>query len=646
MSIFTIANTGLSAFQSALLVTGNNIAKSTTRGYSRQSINFTPNISQKFGGSYIGTGVAVDSIYRNADQFANHQVRNTQSIKSQYEAFYQQSSQIDKLLSQDGTNVSTTLQSFFEGLSQLNNAPSTGASRDVAFNQSKLLVKQFNSLQTKLDEDQTNSTSQITQAVKQINQLTTDIASVNNQLMSNPSSPELLDQRDDLLKQLSSFVDITTFAQGDGTINVAFANGQIMVNGTVQRNLSVSSDPKNNTSILLSNGSGQIDITTGINSGMLGGLLAYEQNVLGQASQMLGQMAIGLAQTFNAQHKLGMDMNNQLGQNYFTDYNTATQQLNRSSAASTNTGTGVLSVNISGISQTQLSDYQLVVSDTGTNEVRVIRESDGTSTTLNWSTNPPAPPGGQIVIDGMTISVDNIANLKNNDSYGLMPTRGAARDFSLEISNSSQIAMASPVATASSLTNTGSGKIALGTVFNTTAVNNNYRIDFISPTQYNVVDLTNSITTGPLPFVPNTQNTIQIPDSITPSYSLTLSGIPETGDQFTSNYNIGGIGDTSNGLLLVGIQQNKFFTGGTESIFDRYSDLLVDVGGQTNRAKSSFEASEVLYDSAVLYQESISGVNLDEEAANLLKFQKAYEATGKLMSVASQMMNVLFEMMR
>ena len=528
----------------------------------------------------------------------------------------------------------------------MNNAPGPGASRDVVLNQSQLLVQQFNFLQTQLDQNQTNSTAQIAQAATQINQITTNIANVNNLLLASPTDPDLLDERDRLLKDLSSFVDITTYDQGDGTINVAFASGQMLVASAEQRNLSVTTDSNNNTVVLLGNGAGQLDVTSRINSGSLGGLLSYEQNILGQASQTLGQIAIGLAQTFNAQHKLGMDLNNQLGQNFFTDYNSATLQLNRSAAATTNTGTGVLSVNISDISQTQISDYQLVVTDPASNQIQVIRESDGTSTTLTWSTNPPAPPGGQVVIDGMTISVDNIANLATSDSYSLTPTRGAARDFALEITNASQIAMASPVATSASLSNTGTGAIALGSVLNTSAVNNQYSIQFISPTEFNLVDLTNNITTGPLPFVPNTQNTIQIPDSANPSYSITLSGIPATGDQFTSQYNAGGSGDNTNGLLLAGIQQGDIFSGGSESLFDRYSDLLVDVGGQTKEAKSNYESSQVLYNNAVYYQGTISEVNLDEEGANLLRFKEAYEAAGKVMSVANQVINVLFDMLR
>lgn len=649
MSILSIAYSGLNAFQSALSVAGNNIANVGTPGYSRQSINFTPSISHRYAGSYIGSGVSVASITRNVDQFATAQVRSTTSAKSQYDAFYQQAIQIDKLLSQDGNSISGSLQSFFDALGQLNSTPDSISSRGVALKQSQLLVEQFNSLQKKLDEFQSNSTRQISEAVTQINQLTKDIAAVNGQLMSTPNAPELLDQKEELLRQLSQFAELTVFEQGDGTVGVGISSGEMLVAGTEQRDLMVSSDKASTlgTRILLSNGnSGQLDISSRLTTGMLGGLLDYEQSIIGQASQMIGQMAIGLAQTFNAQHQLGMDMNNQIGKSFFTDYNSLDKQLNRAQSSPANTGTGVLSVSISDIAQTKLSDYELIVSDAGANEVRLIRKSDGSSTTLNWTNTPPAPPAGQLVIDGMTITVDDTSHLANNDQFTLVPTRGAARQLALQIDDAREIALASPVATSAATSNTGNGQIALGTVLNTAAVNKEYRIEFISDTQYNLVNVTDSTTTGPLNMVPNTDNMIQIPDSLNPSYSIVLSGIPKSGDQFTASYNAGGMGDNRNGLSLAGIQNSKVFSGGTEGLFDRYANLLAEVGGQTNQARQRSESAGVLLKQALDFQASKSGVNLDEEGANLLKYKQAYEAAGKLMEISSQMMNVLFTMMR
>ncbi|APF02913.1 TPA: flagellar hook-associated protein FlgK [Legionella pneumophila] len=649
MSILNIAYSGLNAFQRALDVTGNNIANFKTRGYSRQSIQFTPIPSNRYAGSYIGAGVSVSSIYRNVDQFANAQVRSTLSYRTQYDAFYNQAIQIDKLLSQDGSSISVPLQTFFDSIGQLNNTPDSIATRGVVLKQSQLLAQQFNSLQIKLEEYERNSTLQVTESVKIINRITKELAEVNGKLLGNNNIPELLDHRDELLKQLSGYTDLSIFDQGDGTISVGIASGDMLVAGTQQRDLLVGSgnDSIFGTKIFLSNGgNNQVDITDRLTTGMLAGLIDYEKNVLGQASQLIGQMAIGLAQTFNAQHKLGMDMNSQIGKDFFTDFNSPGQMLKRSTASADNSGTAVLSVNISDISQVKLSDYDLIISDTGANELRLIRKSDGTSTTLTWSSSPPTPPAGQVVIDGMTITVNDLSQLANNDRYTLTPTRGAARDFAIQIKDAYEIALASPVKTTASLNNTGQGQIILGSVLNTAVVNKQFRIDFISDTQYNLVNVTDSTTTGPFAFVPNTNNVIQIPDGITPSYSVVLSGIPKSGDQFTTDYNSGGFGDNRNGLILSNIQQNKIFSNGSETLFDRYGNLLAEVGGRTNQAKTSFESADILHKQALDFQDSKSGVNLDEEGANLLIFQQAYQAAGKLMEISNQIMNLLFDIMR
>ncbi|HAT1596302.1 TPA: flagellar hook-associated protein FlgK [Legionella pneumophila] len=649
MSILNIAYSGLNAFQRALDVTGNNIANFKTRGYSRQSIQFTPIPSNRYAGSYIGAGVSVSSIYRNVDQFANAQVRSTLSYRTQYDAFYNQAIQIDKLLSQDGSSISVPLQTFFDSIGQLNNTPDSIATRGVVLKQSQLLAQQFNSLQIKLEEYERNSTLQVTESVKIINRITKELAEVNGKLLGNNNIPELLDHRDELLKQLSGYTDLSIFDQGDGTISVGIASGDMLVAGTQQRDLLAGSgnDSIFGTKIFLSNGgNNQVDITDRLSTGMLGGLIDYEKNVLGQASQLIGQMAIGLAQIFNAQHKLGMDMNSQIGKDFFTDFNSPGQMLKRSTASADNSGTAVLSVNISDISQVKLSDYDLIISDTGANELRLIRKSDGTSTTLTWSSSPPAPPAGQVVIDGMTITVNDLSQLANNDRYTLTPTRGAARDFALQIKDAYEIALASPVKTTASLNNTGQGQIILGSVLNTAVVNKQFRIDFISDTQYNLVNVADSTTTGPFAFVPNTNNVIQIPDGITPSYSVVLSGIPKSGDQFTTDYNAGGFGDNRNGLILGNIQQNKIFSNGSETLFDRYGNLLAEVGGRTNQAKTSFESADILHKQALDFQDSKSGVNLDEEGANLLIFQQAYQAAGKLMEISNQIMNLLFDIMR
>lgn len=648
VGILSIATSGLNAFLKALDVTANNLANGHTDGYSRQTIVFASTASQRFAGSFIGTGVTVSQIKRNNDEFATRQVRDTLTIKSQYEAFYQQASQIDKLLSQDGTSVSATLQNFFNALSELNTNPDNAAARGVALKQSELLVDQFNTMQMRLDEYQRNNSAQLSATVTEINGLSKNIAEINLQIASGSNAPELLDQRDELLRQLSEYTEVTVIPQDDSTINVSIGNGQMLVIGAEHRDLAVNVTKTGQfgTQIVLGNGAGQIDVTNGLHSGMIGGLLDYEQGVLAHTSQLLGQMAMGLAETFNAQHKLGMDMNSEIGKDFFTDFNQLSLQLARSVPTSSNAGTGVMSVQISDMNAVKLSDYELIVSDTGSNEIRLLRKSDGQSTVLNWSNSPPAPPAGAVTIDGMTITVDDVGNLVDDDRFMLMPTRGAARELNLQISDPREIAFASPVRTQSSLSNTGTGAIQLGDVFNTTMVNKDYRIDFISPTQYNLVNVTDSITTGPLTYTPNSNNTLMIPDSITPSYSVVISGIPNTGDQFTASFNSGGTADSGNGLKLGAIQKNKMFEGGTENLFDRYSSLIASVGSSTYQAKLRNDAADILHNQAVDFRHSKSAVDYDTEAANLIRFKEAYGAAGQLLTIANEIINVLFTVLR
>ncbi|MCC5792469.1 MAG: flagellar hook-associated protein FlgK [Legionellaceae bacterium] len=646
--ILGIANSALNAFQQGLAVTGNNIANVNTKGYSRQTIHYNTGPSNRHAGSFIGSGVTITGVMRNSDRFANEQVRDTQSMKSQYETFFQQASQLDRLLSQDGTGVSVSMQEFFNALSQLNDAPDNIGSRNVVLNQSRILAEQYNQIQRQIDEYQRNNGQQLQESVTIINQLSTNISEINQKLSATPDAPELLDQRDDLIRQLSELVDVSVLEQDNGVVNIAIGRGEMLVLGSDFRELSVdlSASGQEGSKILMNNGSGRIDISENMQSGVIGGLLNFEKDVLTPASQLLGQMAIGMAMVFNEQHQLGMDMNDQLGKNFFTDFNRPDLQLARSTGAASNTGNAVLAVAIEDIGQTKISDYELRVSDTGSNEVRVLRKSDGQSFTLNWTDNPPAPPAGEISLDGMRIQVDNISELTQDDIFNITATRGAAAHLALQIHDPREIAFAAPVRTLSSIDNSGNATIQLGQVFNTDVVSQSFRVEFINATEFNLINVSDGTTTGPLSYTPNEDNIIMIPDSVDPSYSIVISGSPLAGDTFSMDYNQGGIADNRNGLLLNNLQRREIFENGQQSLFDRHSNLIAQVGSQTYQAQLRAGSADILHQQALDFRESKSGVNLDEEAANLLRFQQAYQAAGKLLTVANDMFAVLFSSLR
>lgn len=645
--IYKIASSGLSAFSRAIEVTGNNIGNIRTKGYSRQTALFREQGSNPFGKHYIGSGVEIERIKRNSDGFVNRAVRESLSAKSEYDTFYRQASQIDALLSQEGTSVSVGLQNFFTSLSQLNIKPDSMDVRSTTLRQTQLLVEKFQNIQKQLDDAQINTHDKIGGSVDQINSLAKRIAELNTQLASGREIPELLDARDNALEELSEFINLQVIKTENGSINVSIGDGYPLVVGAQTNALQVRlGSLTKDTQIEIASGAGFVDITRNLQSGSLGGLLKYQKEVIGQTSSLLGQMAIGLAEKFNAQHHLGMDMNNLLGKDFFTNYNDPVLQRARAIPESTNSGTGQLSVAISNVAALTTSDYRIRVTNAATGAVEVLRVSDGTVSNLTFANTPPAPPAGRISIDGLTIDVDNVGNLATGDQFDVLPTRGAARDLAQKVTEAREIALASPVRTTMGANNAGQGSVRLGTLIDTSAVAKEFRIEFLSDTSYQIVNVTDSVTTGPFAFTPNQDNTVVIPDAITPSYQLVISGLPKTGDTFTSQYNSGGIADNRNGLALGELSQMKFLNNGDSSLFDRYSSLTSYIGTRTYGALTQSHAAEVLYMQMALDKESISGVNMDEEAMNLMFYQKAYQAAAQVMNVANQTFDTLFAIMR
>lgn len=646
-SIYKIASSGLNAFARAIEVTGNNINNLRTKGYSRQTAIFRQQTSNRYGNNYIGSGVEIERIKRNADAYANRAVRETLTLQSEYDVFYKQASQIDKLLSQEGTSISVGLQNFFTSLSQMNIKPDSVDVRNTSLRQTQLLVDKFHNVQTQLDEAQVNANDKIVGSIDQMNNLAQYIADLNTKLASGREVPELLDARDNALEELAQFSNVQVIRTENGSVNVSIGDGTPLVVGGQTNQLKVQPGDLNKyTQIVIASGSGSVDITRNMQSGSVGGQLKFQTDILGQASSLLGQMAIGLAQKFNAQHHLGMDMNNLLGKDFFTNYNDPLMQSARSIPETTNTGTGVLSVAISDVSALTTSDYQLRVTNAATGAVEVLRLSDGTVSNLTLTNTPPAPPAGRITIDGLTIDVDNAGNLTTGDQFDIIPTRGAARDFVQKITEAREIALASPVRTTTGANNTGLGTVRLDTLLDTTAVAKEFRVEFLSGSSYQIVNVTDSVTTGPFAFTPNQDNTIPIPDSVSPSYQLIISGLPKTGDTFTSQYNSGGIADNRNGLVLSTLSQAKFLNNGDSSVFDRYSSLTSYVGTRTFGAKNQSDAADTLCLQMQLDKDSISGVNIDEEGSNLLFYQKAYQAAAQVMNVANQVFDTLFAIMR
>ncbi len=638
------ANT-LLTLQRALSVTGHNISNVNTDGYSRQSVEYSSLNPQKFGQNYIGSGVTLASVTRNTDDFVTQQLRNAITSHSQYESFLFEASSVDGLLATPGSSVSESMQEFFSALQQAVSSPDSAPVRNALFNQSQLLVSQFQSMDQRLLDQGMMLNQKISTVASQVNSIAQGIADLNAQMVNSGSPPaDLLDKRDQLVNQMSKLVDVNVINQSDGTITVGIGSGHMLVVGAVSNTLKTSQssvDPMMSDIFIKMNGA-DINISDGVTGGQLGGLLAFRNDVLTPTRNQLGTMALAYGDSFNQQHQLGMDINGNLGKEFFNDINSATAQSKRVISNKNNTGTAQLGIEITDVDQLSSSDYRLSVS-AGPNYT-VVRLSD--QQVFNFASFPQT-------IDGMNIQL-TAGSANAGDTFILAPTRTAASDLSLNINSSQEIALASPIRTSALLANQGSASMSAGTVtdistadFATTPgqLTPPVRIEFLSPTSFQIVNATTSgVIEGPIVYDPaNTNNVFPTPGAYDPGYRISLSGGAATGDVFTVDYNSGGVGDSRNALLLSDLQNARLLDNGQATYQDVYASMISDVGSLTYQAGINEQASSILEQQVQSRRDSTSGVNLDEEAARLLQFELAYQAASKVISVAKRLFDILFQ---
>ena len=626
-----IGVSALLSYQRSLATTGHNIANVNTDGYSRQRTDLTQRVPQYSGNGFIGTGVEVVTTQRIYNQFLVNEVRNNSTSYKQTETFYQFASGVDRLLADAHAGLQPGLDSFFNAVQQLADFPTSSAVRQTVYSEAESLTARFDTLNQQLGSMRNSADLQLRNTVSEINGLASSIAALNERIVSFRGGAsqgqlpnDLQDQRDELLRQLAERVRVTALEQDDGALNVFIGNGQTLVAGNRASTLATlpSNFDASQLEIAFSQGGTTIPITGQISGGVLGGLLQFRSEVLDPAFNELGRVAIGLADTFNDQHQLGQDLLGNLGGLFFNDL-AATSPT--TFASTTNTGTGVIAAAITDVNTLTTSDYRLnYVAGT----YSLIRLSDNTTVSSGASL-------AAIAADGLSFSLASGA-LASGDSYLIRPTLNGAADIALNIATPEAIAAAAPIRTAAALGNTGNGVISAGTANAPPPPDANLQqtvtITFDNPpTTFDVV----GTGTGNPTNVAYTSG-----GSITYNgWTIQLSGTPAAGDVFTIEANTGGVGDNRNALLLAGLQTQNTLQNGTATFQSAYASFVASAGVQTHQADISQQAQKSLLDQAVVSRDAISGVNLDEEAANLVKFQQAYQAAAQVIATA----NTLFE---
>ncbi len=642
--ILGTAVSGLLSFQRALSTTSHNIANVNTEGYSRQNVDLNTRNPSYLGGFFVGNGVQVSAIERSYDQFITTSLRESNSSYARLEKFADLSAQIDNILADPQGGISPILQQFFSAVQDVSDDPASGSARNQLLSTAESLVNRFSTFDTRLSQLSRNTETDIENTIDEINTIVASIADINLSLeevlasgLVTQQSNDLLDQRDALLNELSTKVNIQVINDQDYNMTVLIGNGQTMLNGATAFSLSLQPDQADPTqNIIVYNGFSTVnDVSDQLNGGQLGGLLDYRNGVLNPTINSVGRIAMGLADTFNAQHREGMDLNGSMGGDFFSFSQPRTIPF------ASNGGTSTITTTVTDVSQLTIDDYTL---NYNAGNWQLVSSSGSTSAVVADA----SPADTTLVFEGLTVVIDGASTPVNGDQFTIKPTSQGARSLNLAISDPNEIAAAAPIRTESSLNNMGDIEISQGIVTDATNANllNTVTFTFDTPaTTFTsnsdvVVNGTTYLAGASIPYSNN-----MVVDSN--GWQVTLSGInPQPNDTLTIEANLGGSGDNRNMLELAGLQTTGFFDNGANNYQEAYSILTGKVGSATQSAQIDRDAQESLLIQAQERRGQIAGVNLDEEAADLIKFQQAYEAAARVISTAQTLFESLINATR
>jgi len=639
--MFSIGLSGLNAAQNALNTTSNNISNVYTPGYNREITVLNE--------SRNNAGVRVADIERQFNTFVAAQLNNAKSQSTALETYNTQISQIDNLLADREAGLSPLMQNFFSALEDLASAPSDPAARQGVLGTADTLTAQFRSFDGYLQDLQSGVNGQIKDEITQINNTTSQIANINReialsraQLGEAPNS--LLNQRDQLISELNEKMNLRLNIQDGKTYNLSLPNGQPLVTGDTAYKLEAVTSPNDPQRIVVgyregARGNGNlVSLDEGlITGGSLGGLMSFRSETLDKTQNQIGQLAASIALEFNAQHQKGVDLNGEQGQEFFS-IGQSNAYYNTDNKGSAEVSATIDSANTSALRAT---DYTVRVINASTEEFEVIRKDTGEALEADeWSFSDNV-----LSFAGVDVNFNDFDLAQNGDSFEIQPLRRAAGGMEAIVSDLDKIAAGSLVEQ--------SGDLEVSNVRYENALANtseSLQIELnenknLSVSGYTGPILVNGVTlsldaNGVVQDSAGTVAVLAEDDEITiDGVSFVLADVSTEGT-LTFQQGSAAAGDNRNALALQDLQ-SKDIVGGSASLSGAYGALVSDVGNRTNIIQVNLDARQGLTDQLRAVQQSESGVNLDEEAANLIRFQQFYQANARVIDTASTIFDTI-----
>ncbi len=623
-SVLSTGTSALLAFQRALATTSHNVANIKTPGYSRQKVDFATANPQNYGYGDVGNGTRITDVRRVADQLAISRLLDGSGELARLKQLSTMADRVDAMFSDASTNVAGVWSNFFDSVSGLSSNASGSADRQIVLDSGKTLANRFQQLNTQLNNLNGEVNNGLIAGATEINRLAQEIAQLNGSIGSNAATaaPDLLDRRDQLIANLVGYTGGNAVMQDGGIMNVYTAGGQALVVGTTASKVTTVTDPyqPERLQLALESQGQKINIDGKTLGGQIGGLLEFRNTVLTPAQAELGKLAIGMASSFNDVHRQGADLYGNMGGDFFAIGNP------RITANSSNTGTASMSASFGDLAK--LDGQNIVMKFDGT-QWQATRADTGATIPMT-GTGTAADP---LVLNGVSLVMSGTP--AKDDRFLLQPTAGVAGSMEVAITDTSRIAAAAPIKGSAAMANTGTGKLTGVKVTDAgnPALRNPAAIVFTSATEYTIDGV------GP--------NTYTAGQTITANgWSFVLDGAPKQGDTFNIGPTPAGSSDNSNALLLAKVEDAKTFNAGTVTLSGALGGLTTQVGAAARSAEYSLQAQQVITDQAQAARDSISGVNLDEEAADMLRLQQAYQAASQLISTADTMFQTILGAVR
>ncbi|MAM03581.1 MAG: flagellar hook-associated protein FlgK [Halomonas sp.] len=642
MSMFSIGLSGLNAAQNALNTTSNNISNVYTPGYNREITVLNE--------SRNNAGVRVADIERQFNTFVAAQLNNAKSQSTALETYNTQISQIDNLLADREAGLSPLMQNFFSALEDLASAPSDPAARQGVLGAADTLTAQFRSFDGYLQDLQSGVNGQIKDEITQINNTTSQIANINReialsraQLGEAPNS--LLNQRDQLISELNEKMNLRLNIQDGKTYNLSLPNGQPLVTGDTAYKLEAVTSPNDPQRMVVgyregARGNGNlVSLDEGlITGGSLGGLMSFRAETLDKTQNQIGQLAASIALEFNTQHQKGVDLNGEQGQEFFS-IGQSNAYYNTDNKGSAEVSAMIDSANTSALRAT---DYTVRVINASTEEFEVIRKDTGEALEADeWSFSDNV-----LSFAGVDVNFNDINLAQNGDSFEIQPLRRAAGGMEAIVSDLDKIAAGSLVEQ--------SGDLEVSNVRYENALANtseSLEIELNANQHLSISGYTGQVSVNGEARNLDANGVVQdsadaVAAVLAADDEITIDGVSfvladvSTEGALTFQQASSAAGDNRNALALQDLQ-SKDIVGGSASLSGAYGALVSDVGNRTNIIQVNLDARQGLTDQLRAVQQSESGVNLDEEAANLIRFQQFYQANARVIDTASTIFDTI-----